>query len=130
MKVVTDTSVVVAVIANEKQKESIVEATQQAKLIAPESLSWEVGNAFSAMFKQNRISLDQAIEMFGAFRNIPIQYVDIDMNQALEYAHKNDIYAYDAYMLACAQTHNAPLATLDTDLANTAKSIKVDILDI
>lgn len=60
MKLVVDTSVIVAVIANEPLKAALVNRTQNADLFAPRSMDYEIGNAFSAMFKRNRIRLEQA----------------------------------------------------------------------
>jgi hypothetical protein len=61
MEIVVDTTVVIAVIANESQKARLIEMTRDAELVAPASLPWEIGNAFSAMFKQKRITKEQAI---------------------------------------------------------------------
>ena len=58
MEIVADTSVIIAVIANEPEKAAIVAQTQGADLFAPQSLPWEVGNAFSAMLKRQRITLE------------------------------------------------------------------------
>ena len=61
MNIVVDTSVIIAVITNEPYKASLVELARGADLLAPPSLHWEVGNAFSAMLKQQRIRVDQAL---------------------------------------------------------------------
>lgn len=52
MNLVVDTSVIIAVIANEPEEATLVAQTQGADLFAPHSLYWEVGNAFSAMLKR------------------------------------------------------------------------------
>jgi predicted nucleic acid-binding protein len=54
---VVDTSTVIAVIANEPEKPLLIAKTQGYELLAPHSLGWEVGNAFSAMIKRGRITL-------------------------------------------------------------------------
>ena len=46
MEVTVDASVLIAVIANEAQKSSLIELTCEADLIAPSSIHWEIGNAF------------------------------------------------------------------------------------
>jgi predicted nucleic acid-binding protein len=74
MKIVVDTSVVIAVITNEKHKEQLIVTTKGADLIAPSSLHWEIGNAFSAMFKRGRISLDQAKGAIKSYGDIPIRF--------------------------------------------------------
>ena len=60
MNIVVDTSVIVAVLLNEPVKASLIEVTVNATLSAPMSLHWEIGNAFSAMFKKKRLSLEDA----------------------------------------------------------------------
>ena len=56
MKIVIDTSVIIAVITNEPHRESLLQATLGAELLAPPSVHWEIGNAFSAMLKRNKIT--------------------------------------------------------------------------
>ena len=60
MEIVIDTSALVSVIVGEAERERIVEITTGNKLIGPGSIPWEIGNAFSAMFKKKRISLKEA----------------------------------------------------------------------
>ncbi len=57
MDIVMDTSALIAVILNEPEKKTIIKATAGNTLVGPESIRWEIGNAFSAMFKQKRIDL-------------------------------------------------------------------------
>ena len=60
MSIVVDTSVIISVITNEKSKTKLVRITQGEDLIAPSSLHWELGNAFSSMFKRKILSLKLA----------------------------------------------------------------------
>ena len=60
MKFVVDASVIIAVIANEPEKEQLIEITKGADLLAPSSIHWEIGNTFSAMIKRRRVSLEPA----------------------------------------------------------------------
>jgi predicted nucleic acid-binding protein len=83
MDVVLDTSAAVAVVLNERSKGALVARTEEAELIAPTSLPIEIGNAFSAMFKRGRLSLEQALRAFAHYRRIPVQLVDIDMDASL-----------------------------------------------
>jgi predicted nucleic acid-binding protein len=64
MDVVIDTSALIAVIVGEPERNRIVELTTGNTLIGPGSIPWEIGNAFSAMFKQNRLTLDEARKGF------------------------------------------------------------------
>jgi hypothetical protein len=49
-KCIVDTSALIAVIADEVHKPVLISATMDMKLVAPGSVGWEIGNAFSAMF--------------------------------------------------------------------------------
>ncbi len=50
---VADTSTVIAVIANEPEKPLLIAKMQGYDSIAPRSLYWEIGNAFSRMIMAN-----------------------------------------------------------------------------
>lgn len=128
MSVVVDTSAVIAVILEESEKQSIIDLTKNATLIAPNSLHWEMGNAFSLMFKKKRIELATAISAIKIFKQIPIQFVNVELDHALELASKHNIYAYDAYFLCCAIDHKATLLTLDGPLAEIAHKCKIKVI--
>ncbi len=130
MDVVLDTSAAVAVILNEPRKKVLVQRTEDAELLAPMSLPIEIGNAFSALFKRGRLSLEQANRAFAMYRRIPVQLVDIDMETSLDLANALGIYAYDAYMLDCAQRHRAALLTLDAGLKSAAARADVRVLEV
>lgn len=130
MRVVVDTSAVIGVLVNEPSKQKIIAATQDAELFAPASLPVEIGNAFSTMFKRGRILLDEAQRAVAIYQTIPIQLVDIDLARALDLAHDLDIYAYDAYMISCAQRYNALLLTLDGGLQEAARRAGLSLLEV
>ncbi len=84
MKIVVDTSVIVSFITNEKHKQRLIELTKSSELIAPSSLNWEIGNAFSAMFKRDRIDLDKSKIAIRQYKKIPIQLYNVSLETALE----------------------------------------------
>lgn len=128
--IVIDTSAVIAVILDEPEKKRLIELTKGTNLIAPASLNWEICNAFSVMFKRKRISLKDAISAIKIYKKIPIQFIDIDLKKTLEISFSSNIYAYDAYMVACSLTYKAPLLTLDELLKQIAKKYKVNVLEV
>jgi len=127
---VIDTSAILAVVLGEAQKRRLEERTRGMDLIAPLSLKWEIGNALSAMFKRKMITLLESERALNFFYEIPIQYVDIDLFSALKICREYDIYAYDAYMIICAQKHEVPLLTLDGPLKSVAQKCLVEILEV
>jgi len=130
MNLVVDTSVIIAVIANEPEKPALVARTQGAELFVPRSLHWEIGNAFSAMLKRQRITLVQAQAAIEIYEQISLNLLDVDLTQALEIAGRLNIYAYDAYIIACALKQNCPLLTLDGGLSYAAKAAGVNVLEV
>ena len=130
MKVVIDTSAILAVLLNERHREKIIDLTRGAELHAPASLHWEIGNAFSAMFKQNRLTLEEADVAIRAYRRIPLRLEEINLKKSLELSWKLGIYAYDAYMLVCAQQLDAPFISLDKKLVLAACGIGIKIREI
>jgi predicted nucleic acid-binding protein len=130
MDIVIDTSALIAVIVGEPEREKIIEITKGSNLIGPGSIPWEVGNAFSAMFKRNRLTLNEAERGFMIFRGIPLRYIEPDFVQSLSLSKKIDLYAYDAYFLDCAIRHKAPLLTLDKKLKMAAEKINIATLGV
>lgn len=129
MTLVSDTSAIIAVILSEPSRERLREETKGANLIAPPSLRWEIGNALSASFKQGRLSLDDALEAVREYQeNIPVRFVDIGLAEAVRQSHDLGIYAYDAFMIVCAQQQGCPLLTLDGGQRDAAEEAGVEVL--
>lgn len=130
MDIVIDTSAIIAVITNEAAKAQLVTLTMGAQLYAPASIPWEIGNAFSAMFKRNRITIAQANQALASYQQIPIRFINIDLVQAVSIAHHYAIYAYDAYLIACAQSQRCALLTLDAGLRRAAIQAGISLVEI
>lgn len=130
MDIVIDTSALIAVIVGEPERVKIIEYTTGNTLIGPGSIPWEIGNAFSAMFKQSRITLDEARKGLSIFRSIPLRYVEPDFFNALKLSKKISMYAYDAYLLDCAIRYRSPILTLDRKLKAAAQSVNVETLEV
>ncbi len=130
MNIVIDSSAIVAVIVAEPEKDTIIEATSGHALIGPGSIPWEIGNAFSAMIRQRRVSVSDAQRGMEILDDIPIQYVSVDMSNVMSIAAAENVYAYDAYFLDCALRHAAPLLTLDRKLGRLARTLGVNLVDL
>ena len=128
--ILIDASALIAVIANEPEKAGLVKLVEGFSLIAPRSVYWEIGNAFSAMLKRGRITLRQVEKALMAFNGIPVRYVDVDLRESLVVAGRHGIYAYDAYLLAGAMRYKAPLLTLDRQMVRMAKEMCIDVLEV
>jgi len=130
MNIITDTSVIIAVIAGEPERNALIDQTKGADLLAPPSVHWEIGNALSAMLRRKRIALDIALEAIAAYQQIPIRFVDVDLQDVLHVADTLGIYAYDAYLIQAALKYRAPLISLDAYLIECAKKMDVNIIEV
>ena len=130
MDVIVDASIIIAVIADEPEKLAIISLTSGANIAAPQSVHWEIGNAFSAMLKRNRVTLEQALKAVGVYRMIPIRFLDIDLEEALEISAQLNIYAYDAYLIQAARQYKLPLMTLDKNFLMYAEQKGVSVIEV
>ena len=127
-----DTSALIAILLGEASKPELIKLTTGHELIAPQSLHWEVANAFSAKFKRTpqMLSLKEAQTALEIYKSIPLRFVDIALDRAVEIAHELNIYAYDAFMLATAGRYSAPLLSLDKRCTALAKELKLPVLEV
>ena len=130
MELVVDTSVLIAVLTGEPAREQLIVRTHGADLLAPGSVHWEVGNALSALLKRRRLRLNEVQAALAAYGRIPIRVVEVEVAAALELADRFGVYAYDAYLLACARRHQAPLLTLDARLGRVAQEAGVEVVEV
>lgn len=117
--IVIDASVVLSVVLDELHADFAVQAVQDANLISPESLPFEVTNALSARCRANNqahLTYQQVTSALDSFFQIPIRLINHDEllhKQALMLAAQRRMYCYDAYMLLLAQNYSASLFTFD-----------------
>ena len=130
MRIVVDTSIIIAVITNEMHKKRLIEITKNAELIAPPSLHWEIANAFSAMFRRDRITLDQAKLALNEYRKIPIKPHDVNLDSVLELSKKYKLIAYDVYSLLCAKNLKVPLLSLDKQMMENGRNMGIQIIEV
>jgi predicted nucleic acid-binding protein len=130
MKIVIDTSALIAVIADEPEKARLIELTMGTTVVVPPSVKWEVGNAFSAMLKRSRLTIEQAVEALDVYHSISMDTVEINLKDAVRLAGKYNIYAYDAYILQCAIEYEPPLISLDEDLVEIAKRENIQVIEV
>ncbi len=130
MEYIVDASVILAVIADEAHKAQLIEITRGADLLAPASIHWEIGNAFSAMLKRSRVTLDQVLTALKIYRQIPLRFTEVELDKTMQIIDEFGIYAYDAYLIRCAIKYKSPLITLDQKLAQIAQQMNVDVVEV
>lgn len=74
--------------------------------------------------------MQQAQDALLIYQQIPLQFVEVNLERAIELSHHLDIYAYDAYLIACALTENCSLLTLAGGLSYAAKAAGVQVLEV
>jgi predicted nucleic acid-binding protein len=104
--------------------------TERADLLAPGSVHWEVGNALAAMLKRGRAALAQIETALDAYEGIPIRFVDVELSAAMTIAARFGLYAYDAYVIACAVANRCRLITLDRGLLAAAAKAGVVTVEV
>lgn len=129
-KIVLDTSVVIALLASDEERGPLLEILRGITLVCSESVTPEVGNAISAMFKRQRITLEQGMAIVEGFARLPLSFVPYNLTRAVELCHRHHIYAYDAYVLECAERLRLPLMTLDARMREVAHTLPVPIIEV
>jgi predicted nucleic acid-binding protein len=130
MKIVLDTSVVIALLASDEERDGIIHGIHGYDIVCPESIKPEIGNAVSAMFKRGRITLVQGLAIVEGFQQLDIQIVSLNLIRATEMSHQYQIYAYDAYVLECAERLNTHLVTLDDRMKEIAQKIGISLIEV
>lgn len=130
MEIVIDTSALLAVVAMKPERVELIRLTRGATLVAPASVHWEIGNALSAMFKRKMIELDDAMKVLEGYASIPLRLLDPPLRQAVQLCRDLNVYAYDAYIIACAINQRAPILSLDKVLVERARTLKLDVVEV
>lgn len=130
MQITVDTSVVMAVLLREPARDDLIERTRDAELLAAPTLPWEVGNALSALLRRDRLQWAQASAALGGLTAIPLRLPEIELEDAVALANRFGIYAYDAYVIACARRYRTPLLSLDQAQNAVARDAGVTVLEV
>ena len=130
MRLVLDTSIIMAVLFNEPQRETILSISKGAELLSAASLPLEVGNAVSLAFKRGKLDLPAGEEVMKSFGKMKIRLMEIDYLRAVQISYEYNHYAYDAYMLQVAEKERAQLCTLDRKLRSAAEQMNIKCLEI
>jgi predicted nucleic acid-binding protein len=129
MNIIADTNIFLAVVLNEPEKDQIIQQTSNCKLLSPEILPYEMGNALSAIAKRRQMTQGEAMQAIELAQAIPVRLIQPDLKSSLELALRFNIYAYDAYFLQSALSLNCPLLTLDKKMKEVAKQLNIVVLE-
>ena len=130
MTLVVDASVLLAVLMSEPERAKIIELTKDVDLIAPSSVHWEIGNALSSMLKRGRMTLVQAESLLKNYEKIPIRFVEVSLHESIRISADRKIYAYDAFLIACARDQRCRLISLDKALLQASKDSGIQVVEV
>lgn len=130
MEMVIDASAILATLLNEPERGGIMVATRGSSLVAPASIPYEIGNALSALLRRAAIGGVEAHMVWHGFARVPIRFVEVDIPAALTISAASGLYAYDAYLIACAESLRCPLLTLDRRLGSAASARGVPLVEV
>jgi predicted nucleic acid-binding protein len=129
MEILLDASAIMAVIADEVEREIVINCTKNASIVSPNVLAFEIANGLTRMVKKRVISTKhQMINLIQNFKRIPVKIVEANVEKALEIAWTYKIYAYDAFYLETAKRLRLPLLTFDGEMRKIGKEIGIEIL--
>jgi predicted nucleic acid-binding protein len=126
MDVVTDASALLAVVLNEAARDSVIKKTAGCRLVAPEVLPYEVGNALVVVRKKGRLSDAEVLRAFDSAQRIAVTLLPVTIPRAVKLAMQFGIYAYDAYYLQCCIENRLPLLALDTRMGEVARRLQIE----
>ncbi len=130
MRLVIDASAVLAILLNEELNSKIINLTKGMEIISPSTLPWEIGNALIANFRRKRIGSDDIDEAVKNYQFMDIRLIDVDLEKSVKLAQSVGIYAYDAYVLYCAQKLNLPLLTIDHRMIEVASTLNIKTVEV
>ncbi|MCL2244630.1 MAG: type II toxin-antitoxin system VapC family toxin [Treponema sp.] len=130
MNILIDASALMPVLIDEQDKGQIIAVTKGHELLVPSVLPYEIGNALTRLKKRQILNDRQVLAVYKEFLKIPLRFMDIEIEKALQIACKYNIYAYDAYYLETAYRLDLPLLTLDSQMKKIAIDINIRILEV
>jgi len=129
MEILLDASAIIAVIANEPEREFVIKNTQNTKIVSSNIITIEIFNALTRMMRKDVIdSKEKMIQLHKNFKKMPIKIEEIDIEKAIEIAWKFKIYAYDACYLETAKRLNLPLITFDGNMEKIGIELGIKII--
>ena len=128
MEILMDACALMAVIVKEPERDLVIQLTQDAELVSPSMIPYEISNALTKMMKKNVIEKQRMLNAFNYFQKIPVKIIEIDFDKALEIAWEYKVYAYDACYLEAAKRLNLSLLTFDKNMIKTGKELGINIL--
>jgi predicted nucleic acid-binding protein len=121
--VVVDASALCAVLFGEPEGKAIKDALDDAALVAPALLSFEVANVCVMKFRRHGHSTEMTLAL-NLFGRLDIAFMAVDLAEVVRLAGETRLTAYDASYLWLAQSLNTELITLDQELVRAHAAVR------
>lgn len=129
MEIVADASVFLAVVLNESDRDWIINKTFEGKIVSPEILPYEIGNALIAVKKKGILTDREVIKAYDMSQRIAVNLVPVKIHDAMKIALRFNIYAYDAYYLQCCIENRLSLISLDDRMCDVARNLNIKVVE-
>ena len=113
---IVDASALAALLFGEPEAEAVVVRLEEASLIAPALLAFEIANVCLKKLRRCPERRDSLLAAFAMYDRMPIEIVEVDHADTLRLAEASGLSSYDAAYLWLAQTTAGELVTLDKRL--------------
>ena len=129
MEIVSDASAFLAVALNEIDRDWVIEKTSGFRIVSPEVLPYEIGNALITVKRKGRLSDREVLRAFESLQKIPVRLVPVRVHDAMKMVIRFNIYAYDAYYLQCCIENRLSLISLDDRMCAVAANLGIKVVE-
>ncbi len=117
---VVDASALAALVFGEPDAERVAESIDEARLVAPALLWFEMANVTTKKMKAHRRLAQEMRTTFDLSRQLAIEVLTVDHSEVIDLALTTRLTTYDASYLWLARQLDADLVTLDARLGRAA----------
>ena len=129
MEILLDASAIMAVVADEPESELVILYTQDAVIVSPNVIVFELANALTKMMKKKVIDTEEKMtSLIEIVEKIPLKIVEVNIKETLRIAWKYKIFAYDAFYLETALRLHLPLLTFDNGMRRIGNELGIPVL--
>lgn len=128
MEIVADASAFLAVVLNESDRDWIIQKTAGKRIVSPEVLPYEIGNALIAIKRKGRLNDREILRAFDLSQRIAVRLISVKIHDAMKIALRFNIYAYNAYYLQCCIENKLSLISLDDRMCDIAENLEIKVV--
>lgn len=129
MEIMADASAFLAVVFNEFERDRIINKTLECKIVSPDILLYEIGNALVAVRKKGHLTDREILRAYDISQRIAVKLIPAKIHNAMKIALRYSIYAYDAYYLQCCIENKLSLISLDDRMCDIARNLELKVVE-